>query len=107
MIAVLVENEEAFKRLGRKLSRHKGLKILLARTGVGRGNVSDCLSRLLEKHGDIRLAVFLGSMGALGKGIKAGDIIIPLKFADISEPGEEYEASRELLGLCPHWGIRA
>lgn len=114
IIAILVENKKVFKILRRKLSTHKllyesnnflfetdyrGIKILLLETGTGRENIDYRISRLLENH-YIDFAIFLGFMGALEKDIKVGDIIIPSRFAGISEPEEQYQPSLELLNFC-------
>jgi nucleoside phosphorylase len=113
-IAILVENNKAFKLLRRKLSSYKlsyerdnilfetdyrGIKILLLETGIGRENIDYRISRLLENH-NIDFAIFLGFMGALEKDIKVGDIIIPSRFASILEPQEEYQSNPELLDFC-------
>lgn len=113
-IAILVENKKAFRALKSKLSNCEffyrrnsglfkkscsGIEVVFLETGIGKKNINYCIPKMLKEH-RVDFAIFFGFMGALNKNIKVGDIIIPSRFTDISEPGEEYGASQKLLGFC-------
>lgn len=113
-IAILVENNKAFEAVRNKLAPrrihykcnnylfetdYRGKKLFLLETGVGKENVDQRISGMLEEH-NIDFAIFLGFMGALEEYIKVGDIIIPSIFKDIFQRQEEYRSSPELLSFC-------